>query len=451
MRTINPRHRESLTTRSFLQPLFDVPGMFPPSGVRRNILIAGISTAVITVVTILGGIISARLLLPEGKGTLTAVMLWPSLLAALGALGIPDAVGYFAARDKERTSQVLSSGVAISFLVSVPLIIAGYLLMPILLPKYSINVIHLARVYLLYIPLNLLAVTFASSLAGRLKMAEYNVVRITVHLVFVATMPILYALGIFTFRTLAFASLFANLVALTAAFLMTKDHRWLQIAPSRVQAWRLVQYGIKGHIGSITSFANQRLDQLLMSILLPPVALGLYVVAVTVAAVTHLGVSTIAMVAFPHLANIKCRATQIRQLIGYLKVGFLLTVASGVLIWLCAPWVVSFFFGKAFTAAVGPSRILTIAGVLLGCNTLLSAGFKAFGMPLTSSHAELVGLVVTVIALAALLKPYQLLGAAWASLIAYASSFLFLSYSLYRLRNNESTLEPAVTQKQFDV
>src|SRR5262249_11110813 len=147
---------------------------------------------------------------------------------------------------------------AICLCLSIPLIAIGYLLMPSFLHKYSIDVVHIARVYLLFIPVNLLTLTFASSLAGQLKMTEYNVVRTTVHVAFVCIMPILYAFGVFTFRTLAFASLFANFVAFVVAVLLMRDQEWLKITPSRIQGWRLVQYGMKSHIGSITSLANQR-------------------------------------------------------------------------------------------------------------------------------------------------------------------------------------------------
>jgi hypothetical protein len=61
---------------------------------KKNLSITFIATIVIQLVTMFGGILSARLLLPQGKGELTAIMLWPSLLAALGSLGIVDAMTY---------------------------------------------------------------------------------------------------------------------------------------------------------------------------------------------------------------------------------------------------------------------------------------------------------------------------------------------------------------------
>ena len=65
--------------------------------------------------TAIGGIMSARYLLPIGKGELTAVLLWPTLLVTLGSLGLTEAVTYYSATAPERSRAILSSALALDW------------------------------------------------------------------------------------------------------------------------------------------------------------------------------------------------------------------------------------------------------------------------------------------------------------------------------------------------
>jgi hypothetical protein len=59
-------------------------------------------------------------------------------------------------------------------------------------------------------------------------------------------------------------------------------------------------------------------------------------------------------------------------------------------------------------------------------NIILSTAFRGIGRPDVSSKAEAVGFVATAVALAVLLPPFGVYGAALASLFAYACVHAFL-------------------------
>src|SRR4051812_16126319 len=98
----------------------------------KRLSISFITTLIIQLVTIFGGILSARLLLPQGKGELTAILLWPSLLAILGNLGLFDALSFFSASKSKSLSKIVSSGVILVGLLSILLVGIGYFSLPLL-------------------------------------------------------------------------------------------------------------------------------------------------------------------------------------------------------------------------------------------------------------------------------------------------------------------------------
>jgi Na+-driven multidrug efflux pump len=65
-------------------------------------------------------------------------------------------------------------------------------------------------------------------------------------------------------------------------------------------------------------------------------------------------------------------------------------------------------------------------------NVILTAGYKAFNRPLVPGQAVLIGMGVTSVALFFLLPRYGILGAAWASLLAYSTSCVFMLCMLSR-------------------
>lgn len=385
------------------------------------------ATIVIQVVTMVGGIISARLLLPQGKGELTAIILWPSMLASIGNLGIIDAVAFHAASEADsRVNKLFASGMVLAFGLSGVLVGIGYLIVPWVLSGYSAEVVSTGRLYLWFIPLNLITLCQIALLLGKMRLTQYNLLRSFVHVATVAGMIGLYLIGWVSVRRFAIASLAANLAILGLAARYLVSFGWFGWLPDVDLIKKLLAYGLRTHLGSIASLFNLRLDQMLISVFLPPSVLGFYVVAVTVAAGSSLAAVTIALVVFPHLANLNSDQLRREALGRYMRLSLCLSLIATVLLLLMTPWIIRVFFGTAFIPATDPARILILASIPLGCNALLAAAFKAFNKPLVSSQAEVLGLAVTAIFLIMLLAILQALGAALASLLSYSAVLLYM-------------------------
>src|SRR2546428_2429535 len=87
---------------------------------------------VLLLVGILTGSLVARLLLPEGRGALAAVLFWPQLLAGIGFLSLGEAVTYRIGILPERESLIRASSFWPALAMSVVILAGGYFLIPFL-------------------------------------------------------------------------------------------------------------------------------------------------------------------------------------------------------------------------------------------------------------------------------------------------------------------------------
>ena len=146
----------------------------------KNIVVTFGTSIAILCVNIATGILTARLLGPAGKGELTAVMIWPNVLAVLGSLGLVELVVYFTGREGNDVPPIWTGAIFAGIFQSIVLIPIGLILLPLLLHQYNSVIIATGLLFLLFIPLNLLTLYQNSIFQGRLQMRTFNLVRFLV-------------------------------------------------------------------------------------------------------------------------------------------------------------------------------------------------------------------------------------------------------------------------------
>jgi Na+-driven multidrug efflux pump len=115
--------------------------------VAYTALTAGTNVA-IAALGLTSGVLAARLLGPQGRGELSAIQTWPGFVGMLAAMGMPETVVYYSAKDPRRAGIVLASAIIFAVGLSAPFIALGFWLMPILLHAQSSATIAAARWYL---------------------------------------------------------------------------------------------------------------------------------------------------------------------------------------------------------------------------------------------------------------------------------------------------------------
>ena len=158
-----------------------------------------------------------------------------------------------------------------------------------------------------------------------------------------------------------------------------------------------------------------------MAVILPPAALGNYVVAVALSQPPLLLFSALTNAMAPRMLSARSPSEAGRRGIRLLGSAAVLGALAALALFLCIPFLVRVLFGNAFLGAVPSAQVLAFGSVLQGCNQLAGTLLRMLDRPGIPAICESAGLVVTVALLFLLLPRLGIVGAAIASLVAYAS------------------------------
>jgi len=396
-----------------------------------------LTNIVIAALGIVTGLLSARLLGPQGRGELAAIQLWPMFIVALGMLGMPEAVVYFASRSPERAGRYLTTSVVLIIGASLFSLGIGWWLMPWLLQAQSDDIVQAARVFLL-------VMLIVYGLAGM----PHQVLRAVGARRAWNAFRILPSAGWLVGLLAAFAWFSsANSILLSRFYLLAHLALLLPVIPivlryvappfrvTRQFARPLASYGIPSMLNVLPQMLNLRLDQLLIATFLSPKSLGLYIVAVAWSGAATPILNAVGPVLFPRVSKIADPIEQFKLLGRVIRLTALSVLALVAILFLLTPVFVPLLFGAAFREAVLPALILVVASGFSSLNSMLGDGLRGLGRPRDVLAAETLGLVVTVVSLSALLPTWQIIGAAVASLLSYALVTTSLLWGILRLRH----------------
>jgi len=378
---------------------------------------------------VVSGILTARFLGPEGKGELTALLLWPGLISAVGSLGLFEAITYFTGKEtKGKIGSIFSNSILASVAQSILLIGIGYLILPRLMNKYDADAVHMSRALLIFIPINLLALYINSIFQGKLLIKYYNRTRLLVYLVYVIGIVLLSVTGRLSIYSCALVWILANLTTLSFEFIWIWRLGYIHWSVDLPLLYRMINYGVKAYIGNLSSILNIRLDQLILAIVVSPALFGFYVVAFTISGGASLVSGAVASIALPTVSSISSLENKLISFARFLRFDLWISVMVSLVLFLILPWFLPLLFGDAFIPSIPAARILVFAGVISGMNNVMSAGLKGCGMPLVSTLGEVITLIATLFFLSVLIPKYQIYGAALASFFSYSVGFICLCW-----------------------
>ncbi len=399
-------------------------------------MIAQLSTSfaasvLILIATAASGVISARFLGPTGRGVLAALVLWPSVIAAVGSLGVLEATSYFSANNRVDRQSVVGASTILLAVLAIVLLALGVPLLGSVLASHGPEAVWLGRLALVGVPLTLFTTAFSVAVLGAGRTALFNVLRSVQAVVALIGACALAAAGsesVASFLMVVIAAQAANFVVATVACMAVIGPP-KRPTPATIRA--LLTFGVKSHAGYVATVLNSQLAQLVMSMMLAATALGLYTVAVSFTTIVLVGSNAIVVTTFARLAA-NDAADKMELLGRSVRAALALGLAAAVPIIVAAPVVVSALFGDAYLPAVPAMRILAVGAVLLGVNGVLTAALNAFGSPLAASHAQIISLAATLILLPLLLPVVGLTGAAAASAVAGGAATIYLIRAVRR-------------------
>jgi O-antigen/teichoic acid export membrane protein len=397
------------------------------------------------------GVMAARLLGPQGRGELAALTLWPSLLVFLSGMGINQSVAFHMGQRRYGPNELCTASTVFGLAVSLCVFLVGLVVVPLALTQYSPNIRSLALVFLAASPLIWLGGVPSSIMQGRVDMVSFVMLRAAAPFAYATGLGLLFWLNRPYLRDVVACQILGFALALGLG-------TWLLFARMRIKfTWEnsasvsLLKFGLKTHLGDLSSYLNRSADQLVLSLFVAPRELGLYTVAVTMASVLGLFPEAVGLVTFATGANSSSQDARKLVADSFRACLVWLLVLSSVMFF-AAPVLITLLFGSAFAESALACRILLPGMVALGLNRVLFDSARALNEPSLPSYAEGFATLVTFTCLYLLLPRFGFVGAAIASTLAYAASLVFmLALCRFRLRIGIHeilglTTEPAVEE-----
>ena len=390
------------------------------------------------------GVVTARALGPADRGYLALVILVPTVLHGIGALGIPRAVTYFIASDPAQEASVLRAirrPVVVQALVLTALQVA---IMAVLLADDPTQVKWAGVAVIPLLAANLADMYGKAILQGQRRYTAFNVLRnaaLGLYLVGVVFLAVIGQTDVITFTV---AYVVACALSAIVTVVVALDRRSSRSDAEPFSRRKLLRFGLRGYLAWMTP-GTLRLDQALVGVLLAPQALGLYVVGLAFTNLPTFISRSIGFIAFPQVAGSTTgRLDEMRR---FLWFSVALSGAAVLVLELTAGWLVPLFFGSAFEEAVPLTRILLIGAFFEGARHILNNTSSGLGRPGLGSIAEVSSWVVLIPAIAILLPTWEARGVALATTIASATSFLVLVI-LVRYAGNERAQQADVGRER---
>lgn len=407
----------------------------------------------IVAISLCNGILTARFLQPQGRGELTAISIGFQFLAYTMTLGLPTALRHQLKCHPEQKSELFSASIAIGITLGVLTAVTGIILIPQLIPHYSVKVIRFAQWLMPIAPLILLSETFAAALEASDEFAFANQIR--------------YLQPLITLFTLVTFALFQALTPFTAAlsyalptlplFIWMLKHLWKRFHPcwyslGTAYKW-LIGYGLRAYGIDLLSTLTERVDRVLVVNLLPPASMGLYAVALSISRILNLFQLSIIPVL---LAKVAARPVdEVITIIGQaVRVSVAFTTLAAIAMILPIPMLLQMLYGSQYLEAVAVLRILAVEVVLSSTAWILAVVFMVLDRPGTVTLIQCISLVPIVPLMLILIPIFGLEGAGLALLCSTVIRlfFVMLCFPLVlkvRLPNLLITWEDLQTIKQI--
>jgi len=335
-------------------------------------------------------------------------------------------VVYYSARQRERSGRYLGTSLALAFGASLVFAALGWLLMPLLLARQSPGTVAAARWYLLQVPIGAVLGIAAAPLRGIGDIKGWNYLKASHSVVWLFVLLGAIVHGHPQARSLSLAFVLGRLALVPFTFVVVRYRMRRAIKVDLALSRPLLRYGVPNMLSVLPNVLNLRLDQMLMAAFLPNRDLGLYVVAVSWSQLPAPALLALGTVLFPRVAAAD-EATQVDLAARGMRMGTLLSVGLGLATLPLTPVAIPLLFHGDYRDAIPVALILVIAAAASSTNTIQQEAVRGLGRPSLVLRSQLLGLAVTVLALAALLGRFGIMGAAVASFLGYLTIAISLA------------------------
>jgi O-antigen/teichoic acid export membrane protein len=396
----------------------------------RDLLVSYATTGAIQAAVLVGGVLSARLLLPEGRGELFALLLWPQVIASLSSLSLGNAVNWRTARSANGSADAFFRLIGLGLPFSALGILVGWILIPTAMSGYDPELVSVSRILLLIlVPSELIFGTAAGQLLALGRVVTWNLLRLLQPITYSLIAVCLWLGDAVSAPNFALAYIAGGLLngafslALIAPRLLRRKGR-LQSGEMR----HLLVYALSVHLGALLVLGSSQLDRLVLSASLPAHQVGLYAVALSLVGGVALLAQVPNVLVLPKTAAQASGLGQAQVMTRYVKFTLMVAGAGAIALVVLAEPLLTLLFGADYRPAASVLRLLAVAAAFTAVQNVLSSSLQGAGRPGDVNLARGAGLATLAVGLAVLVSDFGfdlgIMGAGAAMLVAAVVQFL---------------------------
>jgi O-antigen/teichoic acid export membrane protein len=393
-----------------------VLAVFQGKGLFNETIKTMLFSMAIMVINMATGIITARLLGPEGRGVLALVIVWPQFLSFATTFGLHSALLFHVKKTPEDEGDLYYASLFLCGFTGLFAVVAGVMFIPFWMDAYTSGAVVIAQCFMLVAPFMHLYFLNTAFFRAREQFHLFNRMRYIIPLLTLLSLLLLSMMKLLTPFTAGIAYLAPYVpVTLWAVFRGTRLHH-LRLLGLRSSVRRIAKYGMESYGIDLLGNMILYVDQIILVSLLAPGPLGLYVVAVSLSRMVNVFSSSIIMVLFPKVSGLTDENAALLTLrVFKFSTGFALVGASVIM--LVAPLVIRLLYGEMFLESIPVFRLLLIEVVVGGAALVLGQAFMAAGKPMILTLSQGIGIILVIPLMYVLVPQYGLTGAGLALLI----------------------------------
>lgn len=423
-------------------------------GVGRDVLVTFGGRIALTGVILIGDIIIARTLGPEGKGAFTLVLALSSLGALILGLGLDRSVAVLGARSLQVARLAFGNAAVWTVAIGTLGVAAIVLLygapadtpgdpgpLAALMPRLTGLQLWLAA---LSLPAEIAYAIGTMALLGGQLVVSFNVLRFLRRGLL---LPLL--IGAALLRSLDLTMLLVLNLAVVSV--ITLGIVWAMARAGRI-GWRTdgrllveqLSFGGRAFIGTIAERLHYRANTFLLTGLVSIAATGVFSVALGLAETLWYLPSAFGLVLFSRAVGAGADSARIAS--AMTRTVLALGVVIAIPLWFLAPTLVELVYGSPFREAGAALQVMLPGVVAYSVVAVLTHFIVAWGAPGRIAAVAIIGLAINLVTCLALIPVLGMTGAALASSISYTASAA-LTLLLFRRISGQGLLETLVVSR----
>lgn len=396
----------------------------------RNVGSTAAIDVLMMVCQLLMGIIVGRALGPEGRGEVATIVLWPAFVSGSIVGGFRISLVYHLSRDADNRGDVIAAGVVANFLGATIASVFIVLFTPLLLSDASVQCLDLLTLVAVLLPLCSIGSVLEPILLAKKDYRKWNLLRAS-EPVFMLSSALLAAFGDMLTVSYVIFSYVAARLAFTFGLIVYLIKQPAIEAITSVSK-TTIKYAFQCQPSAWLGSVNAQSDQLILSSLFSPAALGLYRTGSNVAGFLRFAFVGFQRILLPETAAAGNSAERLRRVRNFLIASTAFAVLAAIPFFFVIGPAIILLYGQEFEGASIPARIMIIAVVIRGMIGILGNGFRGIGRPLVPFWANVLGSFVLAIGLFRFIPLWGTAGAAGAIVLSSLSVAVILVWVFFK-------------------